>query len=189
MILMKFLPIINPSLGGVWIFTILYLVILGLIMKSVSKNVRVRLYDTSSFSEKAMKNRKLVKIFFLLDFILLTLVPIEFESIEFIVGLVLYIIGFTIFGLAIFYFARTPPNVPVTKGIYRYSRNPQILGLNIFFIGINVISMSVLLILIGVIGIFGAHFRIITEEKQCLLQYGESYQNYMEKVPRYFIFF
>ncbi len=186
---MKFLPIINPSLGGVWIFVILYLVILGLIMKSVSKNVRSRLYDTSSFGKRYMKISKSVKIFFLIDFIILTLVPIEFESIEFIVGLVLYVMGFTTFGVAIFYYARTRPNTPVTKGIYRYSRNPQILGLNILFIGINVISMSVLLIIIGVIGIIGGHFRIITEEKQCLLQYGESYQKYMEKVPRYFILF
>jgi len=157
-------------------------------MKSVSKNVRYRLYDTSSFSEKQRKISKYIKIFFLIDFILLALVPIEFDSLEFFIGLILYIFGFSIFVLAIFYFARTTPNTPVTKGIYRYSRNPQILGLNILFIGINVISMSVLLILIAVMGIFGTHFRIIMEEKQCLLQYGESYQKYMEKVPRYFMF-
>ena len=137
--------------------------------KISTKECSIRLYDTSSFSQKQMKISKLVKIFFLFDFILLTLLPIDFESIEFFIGLILFILGFSIFGIAIFYYARTPPNTPVTKGLYHFSRNPQILGLSILFIGINVISMSILLILFCVIGIIGSHFRIITEEKQCLL--------------------
>lgn len=185
---MKFLPTIDPSLGGIWIFILLYVVILGLIMLSVPKNTRIRLYDTSSFSGKQLKISKALKIFFLFDLILLALVPIQFESFEFIVGLVFIIIGFTFFGVAIYNFAQTPPNTPVTKGIYRYSRNPQVLGLSLLFIGINIISKSILLILICFLGIIGSHFRILLEEKQCILQYGESYQQYMKKIPRYFLF-
>jgi protein-S-isoprenylcysteine O-methyltransferase Ste14 len=32
------------------------------------------------------------------------------------------------------------------------------------------------------------HFRILGEERACLASYGESYRNYMQSVPRYFIF-
>jgi len=29
------------------------------------------------------------------------------------------------------------------------------------------------------------HFVVIAEEKHCLKEYGDSYREYMEKVPRY----
>jgi protein-S-isoprenylcysteine O-methyltransferase Ste14 len=31
--------------------------------------------------------------------------------------------------------------------------------------------------------------RIVAEEKACLQQYGESYRSYMQRVPRYLLFF
>ena len=39
------------------------------------------------------------------------------------------------------------------------------------------------------IGIVGAHYKVLAEEKACLQVYGESYRNYMDRVPRYFLLF
>ena len=33
------------------------------------------------------------------------------------------------------------------------------------------------------------HYRLLAEEHACLIQYGSSYQEYMDRVPRYFLFF
>ncbi len=33
------------------------------------------------------------------------------------------------------------------------------------------------------------HFRVLGEERACLSSYGESYQDFMARVPRYFLFF
>lgn len=33
------------------------------------------------------------------------------------------------------------------------------------------------------------HNRIRAEEQACLMQYGESYRQYMQQTPRYFLFF
>jgi protein-S-isoprenylcysteine O-methyltransferase Ste14 len=34
-----------------------------------------------------------------------------------------------------------------------------------------------------------SHLRILAEEKSCLAQYGDSYQSYMQRVPRYLLLF
>ena len=34
-----------------------------------------------------------------------------------------------------------------------------------------------------------SHFGIVAEEEICLKQYGDSYRAYMQRVPRYFVFF
>jgi protein-S-isoprenylcysteine O-methyltransferase Ste14 len=34
-----------------------------------------------------------------------------------------------------------------------------------------------------------SHYGILAEEEVCLKQYGDSYRAYMERVPRYFLFF
>jgi len=33
------------------------------------------------------------------------------------------------------------------------------------------------------------HFGIVAEEEVCLKQYGDSYREYMRRVPRYFVLF
>jgi len=37
--------------------------------------------------------------------------------------------------------------------------------------------------------VFINHLRTLAEERLCLAQYGDSYQAYMDKVARYFLFF
>lgn len=79
-------------------------------------------------------------------------------------------------------------NKPVSEGLYRISRHPQVLMLFISGIGISVAVGSWLAILILVISKFCGHLRTLAEEKTCLEQYGDSYKTYMRRVPRYFLF-
>jgi protein-S-isoprenylcysteine O-methyltransferase Ste14 len=75
---------------------------------------------------------------------------------------------------------------PVTRGVYRFSRNPQNVGLVLAFIGTAVAVGSWLMVLLGILLGIGAHSRILAEERACLMQYGTAYQTYMDTVPRYF---
>lgn len=86
-------------------------------------------------------------------------------------------------------FKNTPPDEPVERGIYRLSRHPQIVMSSVVLLGdcIAVGSWSALLLLL-VARVFG-HFGILAEEEVCLRQYGDAYRTYMERVPRYFVFF
>ena len=44
-------------------------------------------------------------------------------------------------------------------------------------------------LLMLLLGLVFTHRKILAEERSCLRQYGDSYQAYMERVPRYFLFF
>jgi protein-S-isoprenylcysteine O-methyltransferase Ste14 len=48
-------------------------------------------------------------------------------------------------------------------------------------------SISVILVLL-ISRIFN-HFQILAQEQACLQEYGQAYQEYMDKIPRYFLFF
>ena len=73
-----------------------------------------------------------------------------------------------------------------TGGIYRYSRNPQLLGYGFVLFGVTLLWSSWLLW-----GWFGLYlvvscFMIQSEEEFLEVRYGEAYQQYCKKVPRIF---
>jgi len=102
---------------------------------------------------------------------------------------VLYGIG--IIGLvgAMLNYWNTPPDQPVTRGIYKISRHPQIFSLFIIFLGVCMTIGSWPALLALLLSKLFQHFGILAEEQVCLKRYGESYRAYMERVPRYFLFF
>ncbi len=73
-----------------------------------------------------------------------------------------------------------------TSGIYRYSRNPQLLGYGFVLFGITLLWSS--WPLWGWLGLYlvVSFFMIQSEEEFLNVRYGESYQQYCQKVPRIF---
>ena len=113
----------------------------------------------------------------------------KINSNMFIVGLILYAIGLAGLVAAMLTFKDTPLNQPVTKGVYKISRHPQIVALFILFLGICVAIGSWTALFMLLMSKLLQHFGILAEEEVCLRQYGESYHAFMERVPRYFLFF
>ena len=97
--------------------------------------------------------------------------------------------GLALLVVSIINYRDAPLDKPITKGIYKISRNPQMVSLYVLFMGMTLIIGSWFnLILLG-ISMICAHFSILGEEAALKEQFGESYVEYMEKVPRYFLFF
>ncbi|MCP2618024.1 hypothetical protein NLC82_01225 [Candidatus Aminicenantes bacterium AC-335-A11] len=73
-----------------------------------------------------------------------------------------------------------------TNGLYKFTRNPQIIGYTLFLMGfaLSYPSLYSLLWLItyGII----AHLMVLTEEEFLQKIYGKKYQDYCKRVPRYF---
>jgi protein-S-isoprenylcysteine O-methyltransferase Ste14 len=90
---------------------------------------------------------------------------------------------------AIVNFGTTPVDQPVTKGLYRVSRHPQIVSLTVIFLGICLMIGSWAALLALAASRVLQHYGILGEEEACLAEYGESYRAYLERVPRYFLFF
>jgi protein-S-isoprenylcysteine O-methyltransferase Ste14 len=104
------------------------------------------------------------------------------------VGLVLYVIGILGLVVAMFNYKDTPLDQPVTKGVYKISRHPQIVSLFIMLLGICIAIGSWPALIALLLSKLFQHFGILAEEEVCLKRYGESYRAFMERVPRYFLF-
>ena len=129
---------------------------------------------------------KTLMILFILLHITTIFLPLKFDSILFYIGLVFYLVGIFIGFLAIYSFATTPIDKPVTNGIFQYSRNPMYLGGLIFFIGIGLVSASPIYLFITLIWIILLHINDISiEELECIKKYGKKYEEYLKKTPRW----
>ena len=172
-----------------WLLIVFYYVAYGVLFLSFPKNVRSRLYvfDRSNWSKKQKASNIIGKVIVIVVFVLMILTPLKIGSIEFILGMILYTIGLTGFIAALINFKNTPQDQPVTHGLYRISRNPQILMGFIAGIGMGFAIGSWLVILLGIPAIFFGRYKIMGEEQDCLKRYGESYRTYMKRVPRYLL--
>lgn len=112
------------------------------------------------------------------------------RPVNMIIGLIVIICGFTVAFGTMFWFGISRAFGVKTDGIvntgpYRFSRNPQILGGYLLVLGVFIQWPSWYalgwVILYGVI----SHMMILTEEEYLTQQYGETYTQFLEKVPRY----
>ncbi len=112
--------------------------------------------------------------------------PLKLGTMWFYVGLAAYALGVLLPVLATFGFANTPPGEPVTRGIFRFSRHPMYLGYLFTFVGIGLAAASWLFGVVALaISILQNYFWIPPEERMCLDKFGESYQAYMDKTPKW----
>ena len=73
----------------------------------------------------------------------------------------------------------------VTAGPYRYSRNPQYVGVILFFSGTILLYNSFYAFVTGIIGIIWFVLTPFIEESWLKEQFKEEYDEYRKKVPRF----
>ena len=185
---MKFIPEFGVSvLTGVVPFTI-YLIIFGVTIFSFPKVNRLRLYDRSNWTKKQQFYTVISKLFALFDIVLIIFSSLTDNIYLIVVGIILFSVGSTVLASALITFCITPLNKPITKGLYKYSRNPQMMGLWLIFLSIGILINSVLSIILLMLNIIFAHQYIKAEEQSCTKQYGNEYIAYLKSKPRYFSF-
>jgi protein-S-isoprenylcysteine O-methyltransferase Ste14 len=172
-----------------WILLAFEFLIQGSLLLLFPKSVVSRLFDRSGWSARQQVFTVIGKVFSLACLILIILTPLEFMSRGFVIGLVFYAIGIAGLVIAMLNFRDTPPDRPVEKGVYRISRHPQLVALFVLFLGICIAIGSWTALLALVASRVLQHYGILAEEEVCLKQYGKSYRAYMQKVPRYLLFF
>jgi len=186
---MELFPHMEPALLGGWIFLVVLWSVPGITLITVSKKMREKLIDRSNFSSKQRRILIISKILALTEIVIITMTPLNYPSIDFTIGIIIYAFGMVGLMIAILNYVGTPLDEPVTKGIYRISRNPQEFMIGISCLGICFLVGSVIALLVLLTAKVFTHFTIIAEEEVCLRLYGTRYKEYMEKVPRYFIIF
>lgn len=187
--MLEFIPKFSFGLLNGWIYFVFYLIIFIIVMSTCSREVKKRLYDRSLWDKKTKIITAIGKLFSFANIIMIFLAAIQFGTIEFIIGTVLYSVGLIGLGIAIINYRNAPLDKPITRRLYIISRNPQMVMIYIMFAGMILVIASWINLIFLCISIICAHFSILGEEKALTDQYGESYQEYKKKVPRYFLFF
>jgi protein-S-isoprenylcysteine O-methyltransferase Ste14 len=186
---MELFPALELGWLNGWILLVVLYGIFGMLLLSFPKTVVARLYayDRSRWSKKQRAYHVIGKLLVLVNIVLTILTPLRVGSTDFILGVVLFAIGLTGFTIALLNFKNTPLNQPITKGLYSMSRHPQALMLLVAGVGISLaIGSWIALLLLVTASLFGRS-RILAEERTLLEQYGDSYRDYMERVPRYLL--
>jgi len=111
--------------------------------------------------------------------------PLELGTFLFYAGSLFYILGMLIVTTALLSFHTTPVDKPVTKWIYRFSRNPMYLGLFLVSIGIGIACASWVFLLLTAVFIILTSTSVALEERFCLQKYGNAYREYMNRIPRW----
>jgi protein-S-isoprenylcysteine O-methyltransferase Ste14 len=111
-------------------------------------------------------------------------------------GSIVFVIGFVVMLICIISFAvqgrgtlspAAPTKKLVISGLYKYSRNPMYVGVSMMLIGEAILFQSAALWMYAfvIIAAFNT-FIIFFEEPRLKKDFGEEYNNYCEKVRRWF---
>ncbi len=186
---MELCPVLQIGWLNGWVLLCILYSVFGILLLAFPSEVVRRLYDRSGWSKRERVLNAIGKLvnFTWLAFVILT--PLKIGTPVFAVGVAVFALGLVGFVVALLNYNDMPLDQPVTKGLYKISRNPQVLMLYISFYGISIAIGSWTALFMQFISQVFSHARILAEEGSCLRQYGVSYHAYMELVPRYFLFF
>jgi protein-S-isoprenylcysteine O-methyltransferase Ste14 len=107
------------------------------------------------------------------------------KIIWFYIGLLIFLSGVILQLTVLHTLRKAKPDSPWATGPYRYSRHPTYFGLFLMIISISIMSLSWLFLLIVIILAIPILIATPAEERYCLNTYGEEYQEYMERTPRW----
>ncbi len=184
---MTVLPEFQIGLLNGWLAILLYTVGLVLSVLAFSNDARDRLFEDPKFSMSSGIKilRAMGQIGLITCIVMMVFTPLRFGTLGFVIGVLLYIGGYIMVIGSLNTFRTTPVGQPVVSGFYRWSRNPQWVGLALIMFAAAL--MTGILLYMGIILCVALiyHQQILGEEKLCLAHYGDSYREYMTKVPRY----
>jgi protein-S-isoprenylcysteine O-methyltransferase Ste14 len=111
--------------------------------------------------------------------------PLKLGTICFYAGLAIFLIGLVVLTTATFNFATTPMDVPITRGIYHYSRHPLYLSSLLIYFSVGIASASWVFLLVFVVQSVSIRISAVEEERFCLEKYGDAYREYIDRTPRW----
>lgn len=100
-------------------------------------------------------------------------------------GLGVYGLGLVLYAISTVGFARPETNGMNVKGLYRISRNPMYISYFLCLLGCVLVSSSWTLFIMLMIFQISSHWIILSEERWCLVKFGDEYMSYMNRVRRY----
>ena len=75
--------------------------------------------------------------------------------------------------------------IVVDRGLYAITRHPQYLGYMFLACGFALLSQHWVTVLLAVVGVTFFYLQAVREERYCLAQLGEPYEQYLRRIPRF----
>jgi len=110
--------------------------------------------------------------------------PLQLDTIWFLIGLSIFIIGLIFITIATSNFITTPMDQLIAKGVYKISRHPMYLATFFICLGSGIATMSLLFIFLSIVMALCFYQEALIEERYCLNRYGNVYQEYRKRTPR-----
>jgi protein-S-isoprenylcysteine O-methyltransferase Ste14 len=186
---MDFLPLVRFGILNGWLLLVAYFVGLAISALAFPADKRKKLFLEPHYPRGHPRWLILtVGRIAAISFVALTLFArLRLGTYLFYLGLAVYAIGYCVVMVSLNDYKRAPADELVTSGLYRYSRNPQWLGLVGVFVGTALAVGGWLHLLLVLTLVVAYHFQILLEEGICESAYGAKYRDYMSQVPRYLI--
>jgi len=111
--------------------------------------------------------------------------PLKLGTMWFYIGLPITLIGLIAGVIVLVNWATTPPDKPVTRGLYRYSRHPMYVAAFVMYAGLGIACASWVFLLFAVVITVVSFVYADAEEQLTLEMYGDSYLEYINRTSRY----
>lgn len=186
---MSFFPHFSINIANAFWFSLLFWISNLIVLWIYPSHYKTRVLKMPTFQKRF---QKIVGTFNFCLFqgliIMVIFMPIEFHTSHFAIGLVVFCISFVVYLLSLINYATSNPERPVTKGIYKLSRNPQQISTILMWIGIGFLTDCSLIIALCVFQLITVYPTFKAQESFCVEKYGNEYQDYMKRTPRYFLY-
>jgi protein-S-isoprenylcysteine O-methyltransferase Ste14 len=184
---MELMPTLSLGWLNGWLALVLLSLTDGILFLVFPRKVVARLFDRSGWSQKQVAFTVAGKLCALVCLALIICTPLKVGNPVFSVGTVLMAAGLIGLVKALLDFKNTPLDEPVTHGLYRVSRHPQIVMSSLVLLGACIAIGSWPALAMLLVARTLSHFGILAEEEICLERYGDAYRAYLERTPRYFV--
>ena len=181
---MSLIPIFKIGVWNVWLL-MLPLVLVPIVASSAKKG----LFKKPEPTKKPSRNEKLAfvfsKLILLLIFLYSVFLPFRLGTLWFAIGLTVGSLGLAMYIVVSANIASTPVDRPVTKGLYRFYRHPMYFSGIFIFVGAGIASASWLFLVLSILSTLAFHANAIFEERICREAYGDIYNDYLARTPRW----
>ncbi len=185
--MIDFFTTFRPTLLGAWIPAV-GMILLQMVCMSIFKEGGKRAVDTSWYVARTKRFAMFNSMFQMFFIAVAVFVPFKCGTVWFAVGGIVYVFALALFVWSFWSYCTADRDKLITKGIYRYSRNPMYVVFTIGFLGIAISCASLWLLLVLLPYVWAMHGTILGEEQYCEKTFGDDYREYKKRVPRYLIF-
>jgi protein-S-isoprenylcysteine O-methyltransferase Ste14 len=181
---MSLVPEFELGLSNAWILVIPILIISFSDMRATASRESGKAED---FKLTRKENRLMYAVFLpmIVSWVYAVFLPLQLGTVWLYSGLIICLFGMIFTSVAILNFSTSPKDKVITKGLYRFTRNPTYIGIILMQIGLGIACSSWIYILLTVALMILLNANLSAEERYCLYTFGDDYRKYKNITPRW----